>query len=138
MKADRFKIGCVFKYPYKWHYTAGQDIDPKQRPVCMILRIPSSTGGERIAIVPISDRPTPGEGLSIEVPLEEAAAAGLNPSRRAFIHLNEVNFDRIENSYSFNPNARILGRFSKVFIERMTRQLVDNIKNKRITATGRI
>jgi hypothetical protein len=137
MKTDRFKTGCVFKYPFKWRYASGRDAEPKDRPVCMVLRVPHPSDIERIAIVPISDRAMAEDGLSVELPRVELVAAGLNSARRAFVHLNQVNFDRIDNSFSFNPNARILGRFSKSFIAQITRQLVANIKNKRVTTIDR-
>ena len=137
MKTDRFKTGCVFKYPFKWRSAASRDAEPKDRPVCMVLRVSHPSGFERIAVVAISDRAMADDGSSIELPSTELVAAGLNPARRAFVHLNEVNFDRIDNSFSFNPNARVLGRFSKNFIAHISRQLVANIKNKRVTTIDR-
>ncbi len=137
MKTDRFKAGCVFRYPYKWRHQEGRDAEPKDRPECVVLRIPHPSGVERIAVVPTSDNPVAGEGLSIELPPLELAAAGLNSARRAYIHLHEVNFDRIENSFSFNPNARILGRFGKKFIALVVKQLAANIRAKRVTSIDR-
>lgn len=131
MKAERFKHGHVFKYPYKWQYMVSKEEQPKERPVCMVLKIERPVGGSAVAIVPISDRPTDEPGLSLEVPTDEAAMAGLSAFRRAHVHVNELNLDRTWNSYSFNPNTRIMGRFSKAFTSRISRQLVDNIKNGR-------
>jgi hypothetical protein len=138
MKSDRFKQGHVFRYPFRWKHEDGRaQAEPKQRPVCLVLKLPRPNGITGLAILPISDQPPEESVLGIEIPRHEIEAAGLSHFRNAYVHLREINIDRAENSYSFNPNTTILGRFSRMFLERIARQLVENIKANRVTRIDR-
>lgn len=129
MTTKRFALGQVFRYSYKWAHAPNLD-EPKERPACLVLKI-GGPGGVKLAIVAISDQPSREEGLSIEIPQVEIARAGLSSHRSAYIQLSEVNLDRLENSHTFNPRAKILDSFSKSFVSLIGKKLAANIRSKR-------
>jgi hypothetical protein len=138
MKAKDFQQGDVFKYPYRWQYEMHKpDDNQKELPVCLALKVERKPGLTQLAILAISDQPNVDPSLSIPIPQTELELSGLSQFRKAFVHVSEVNFDRRENSYSFNPSAKILGRFSKIFLQRVAAQLIINVTEKRATIIER-
>jgi hypothetical protein len=138
MKTKAFRQGDVFKYPYLWfHQSAETNENPKDRPACLALKLEKMPGLTVLAILSISDQPNSDPAMSIEVPSQEIASSGLSEFRKAFIHLSEVNLDHQENSFSFNPNTKIMGQFSKKFIQTIGAQLALNMRAKRVTIIKR-
>lgn len=133
MTTKEVQQGDIFKYPYLWKHELNKPADhQKERPVCLTLKLERQPGMTVLALLPISDQPNTDQTLSIPVPPSELKLSGLSQFREAYVHLSEVNFDRRENSYSFNPNAKVLGRFSKDFLQRVAKQLIININEKRV------
>jgi hypothetical protein len=123
--------GAVLKYPYKWRRETPEDPPPKQRPVCVIFEIRMPDGNMSLAIVAISDKPNRTRGMSLEIPPEEFPGAGLSQFRVAFVHLDQYNIDRRDNSYNFNPKVKPMGAFSTRFTARIAAELAANIRAKR-------
>jgi hypothetical protein len=133
MTTKEVQQGDIFKYPYRWKHELNKPVDhQKERPVCLTLKLERKPGLTVLALLPISDQPNADQTLSIRVPQDELKLSGLSQFREAYVHLSEVNFDRRENSYTFNPRAKVLGRFSKDFLQRVAKQLIINIKDERV------
>jgi hypothetical protein len=133
MKAKAFQQGDVLKYPYRWRHQEAKPLDHhKDRPVCIALQIEREPGVNFIALLPISDQPNTDKNMTLKIPASELRLAGLSEFRDGYIHLSEVNLDRLQNSFSFNPKTKILGRFSKGFIQVVAKRLAENIRAKRI------
>jgi hypothetical protein len=137
MTNDGFELGSVFKYPYRWRHQIGLASEAKDRTACLLLKFNVNASETRVAIVAISDRSSPDAHACIEVPQSEIELAGLSHHRQAFVHLDEMNVDDWLRSYTFNPNARVMGKFSRPFISRLSRQLAENIRAKRVARIDR-
>jgi hypothetical protein len=133
MTTKEVQQGDIFKYAYRWKHELNKPADhQKERPVCLTLKLERKPGLTALALLPISDQPNTDRALSIPVLPSELKLSGLSQFREAYVHLSEVNFDRHENSYTFNPRAKVIGRFSKDFLQRIAKQLIINIKEKRV------
>jgi hypothetical protein len=67
---------------------------------------------------------------AIELTSEDMKSAGLKTSRRAYVHLGEVNIDRPTNMLNFPPGMKVWGRLTERTLYRITEQLVENLKAK--------
>ncbi len=80
-----------------------------------------------MAILPIGDLQGDDPSKFITVPPQEIKRAGMQMGRRAFIHIDEYNYDELPTSYYYQPNQKPLGKFSKgftqVIIDAMLRRL---------------
>ena len=130
--------GSVFSYPYKWRPEDPEEPQPKNRPVCLVLEVSTTSGMFLLVIAAISDRRNESRGLSIPIPAEELKHAGLSEDRLAFVHLDQYNIDRRQNSQIYNPNARNLGFFSPAFTARIAGLLAENIRDGRAKRINRI
>jgi hypothetical protein len=121
---SRLRSGCVVRYPYLWAREAerGETEGRKERPTAVALLL---RRGESVAVMllPISTSP-PVEGRwAIEIPQREKQRAGLDPLRRQWLVLDEMNQDRLEDSYYLHPTA-IIGAFSRGFIGPVIGQVI--------------
>ena len=90
--------------------------------------------GRLLIVTAISDRQT---GMAIEISAPERKLGGLRIDRPAFLHLDEYNIDPLVGSFDRHPRPRVLGRFSRQFMNKVTRQLADNIKAGRSKGNDR-
>lgn len=135
MTIDRFRRGTVISYPYRWQHLL---IDhPKERPVCVAINMLDRNGKTVLALVAISDQKGSSEEGSIELTREDLKSAGLASARRAFVHLGEVNLDRPSNLLNLPPGAKVWGRLTEQTLHRVSAQLVENLKAKKVVVINR-
>ena len=122
--------GTVLKYPYVWRGSPGAP-EPKLRTACLMFKKALATGNTAIVIVSISDMPGPAPDFCIAIPSHEMERGGLSAFRNAFVHLDQYNVDQAENSFHYNPAARVMGTFSAQFVARLAKILADAIRSGR-------
>jgi hypothetical protein len=121
--------GTVFHYPYLWGYEEDAGIEhAKDRTSCLAISTIGQGGIVFLVIVAISDQASDDVMASLEVPETEIRRAGLNPGRKAYVHVNECNIDPLDLSWNFNPNAKQLGRFGKSFTEKIVASIARNLR----------
>lgn len=122
MTSREFRSGDVIQYPYlwKWQRERGETEGRKQRPVCVVVAVRSPRDDlTHLALLAISSRPPVGDGAAVEIPEIECRRAGLSEFKRAWISINEYNYDVAERSFYLEARQVILGRFSKSFMMRL-------------------
>ncbi|SCB51272.1 hypothetical protein [Rhizobium lusitanum] len=109
--------GSVFQYPYlwKWQQDRGETEGRKERPVCMMLAIPRGKQTHLILLA-ISGTPPRSDQTALEIPALERRRSGLREWKDGWITVSEYNYDVAETSFYYDPNAEILGQFSKAFL----------------------
>ena len=118
--ADIPASGSVFRYPYLWAWQrdSGETEGRKSRPVCMVLAI--SKGAQTpLVILAISGTPPRADQTALEIPQLECRRAGIRDWKGAWITVSEFNHDIAEASYYYDPNAELLGSFSKGFLAKV-------------------
>jgi hypothetical protein len=135
MTVDPFRRGTVLSYPYEWQHS--QIESPKDRPVCVAIHMLDRNGKTVLALAAISDQKGSAPHGSIELTSEDMKNAGLKTSRRAYVHLGEVNVDRPTNMLNFPPGMRVWGRLTEQTLYRITEQLVENLKAKTVVVINR-
>lgn len=129
MTSDTPQSGTVFYYPYLWGYEEDEGVEnPKDRTSCLVMRATGQGGAVFLVIAAISDQPSSEAMSSLEVPETEIRRAGLNPGRKAFVHVHECNIDPIGLSWNFNAKAPQLGRLGKSFTERIVASIAHNLR----------
>lgn len=112
--------GSIIRYPYMWHwqYESGETEGRKERPVCMMLAIPR---GEEthLVLLAISGTPPRYDHTALEIPPLECRRSGIREWKESWITVSEFNYDIAERSYYYDPNAEVLGTFSKGFLARI-------------------
>jgi hypothetical protein len=66
--------------------------------------------------------------MALEIPAPEHRLGGPGVDSPAFLHLDEYNIDPLVVSFDRHPKPRVLGRFSRQFMNRATQQFAGNIK----------
>ena len=128
--SDTFKSGDVIRYPYLWHWqhAAGRMNAEKDRPVCLALALPDKNKAlTHLIIVAISGTAPLPEQRAIEIPDLEIKRAGLSAYKRAWLSVGEYNYDIAEKSFFFEPDQRLRGHFSNVFLQRILREVRQTI-----------
>ena len=120
--SDDLRTGAVVNYPYlwRWQQERGETEGRKERPVCVVLAV-RAEGLTHLALLAISSRSPDADQVAIEVPEMECKRAGLSELKRAWITVSEYNYDIAERSFYLDPNAPILGRFSRSFMMQLAR-----------------
>jgi hypothetical protein len=110
--ADTSANGSIIHYPYLWTWQRdkGETEERKVRPVCMVLAIPKGNQTNLILLA-ISGTPPRSDQTALEIPQLE--------SRRAGIREWKFNHDIAEQSFYYDPNAEVLGSFSKGFLAKI-------------------
>src|SRR5687768_11406342 len=134
MNFERFVTGTVFTYPYLWGHQAarGETEGRKDRPVVVGFRLRQKHGFERLVILPITTKMPDASRFCSEIPDNEKRRAGLDPSMRLWIILDDANSDTIEQSYYFRSQEP-LGRFSKSYFVPLMQQLITRRENIAVT-----
>jgi hypothetical protein len=112
--------GSVLVYPYLWRWQAdkGETEGRKERPVCLLLAVPSDTV-THVLLLAISSTPPRSDQTALPIPALECRRAGLSDWKEAWITVSEFNYDVAETSYYLDPNAEVLGRFSPGFLSKI-------------------
>ncbi len=117
-----FRPGDVIAYPYlwKWQSARGETEGRKTRPVCVVIAVANPRDGlTHLAMLAISSSPPVAEGMALEVPEIECRRAGLSDLKRAWVSINEYNYDIAEHSFYLEAQPEPSGRFSKPFMMRL-------------------
>jgi len=86
-------------------------------PVCMVLAIPKGNQTNLILLA-ISGTAPRSDQTALEIPQLECRRAGIREWKDAWVTVSEFNHDIAEQSFYYDPNAEILGSFSKGFLRR--------------------
>ena len=136
MSYDDIQTACVIRYPYLWVREAhqGETEGRKDRPVAVGVRVPRAEG-DLLLLFPITTKEPEATRFASEIPLLEKRRAGLDPSLRLWIVLDEYNTDVVGQSYYLEPEQPI-GRFSKAFFLPLVRAFI--ARRKSLTGISRI
>lgn len=101
MAFESLVTGAIFRYPYLRKHQAGRGETEgrKDRPVAVALRIGRVDGLETIVLIPITSKMPEAGRNATEIPEIEKRRAGLDPSMRLWIMLDEANMDVLGKSY---------------------------------------
>ena len=136
---DAFRAGAIFRYPYLWFWqdAKGETAGRKERPVCVIM--PVKHGGlTHLLLLPISSQPPADVNrLAVEITPLEARRAGLDHSKRAWISLDDLNYDIVEKSHCFDPSKGPTGFYSEAFTQDVGRRLKVLLREKRARIVDR-
>ena len=124
MSFEQILTGTVIRYPYLWAREAhsGETEGRKERPVAVGVRI-SRPDGDLILLFPITTKEPGSARFSAELPAIEKKRAGLDPTLRLWLVLDEFNTDVVGRSFYLEPVSPI-GRFSKAFFLPLLREFV--------------
>ena len=124
MSFERILTGAVIRYPYLWAREAhdGETEGRKDRPVAVGLRL-ARVNGDLIILFPITSREPETARFSAELPAIEKRRAGLDPTLRLWLILDEFNTDIVGRSFYLEPIPPI-GRLSKAFFLPLLREFV--------------
>ena len=84
----------------------------------MVLAIPKGNQTNLILLA-ISGSPPRSDQSALEIPQLECRRAGIRDWKDAWITVSEFNHDIAEQSFYYDPNAEVLGSFSKGFLARI-------------------
>jgi hypothetical protein len=121
---EQILTGTVIRYPYLWAREArdGETEGRKDRPVAVGVRL-GRMDGDLILLFPITSRQPETARFSVEIPAIEKRRAGLDPTLRLWLILDEFNTDVVGRSFYLEPIPPI-GRFSKAFFLPLLREFV--------------
>ena len=124
MSFEQILTGAVIRYPYLWAREAhgGETEGRKDRPVAVGVRL-GRLDGDLILLFPITSREPETARFSVELPAIEKRRAGLDPTLRLWLILDEFNTDVVGRSFYLDPVPPI-GRFSKAFFLPLLREFV--------------
>ena len=112
--------GSVISYSYlwKWQYDRGETEGRKNRPACLVLKIPRA-GKTHLVLLAISGTPPQGDQIALSIPDLERQRAGLKDFKEAWITVSEYNYDIAEDSFYFDSSAEALGKFGPSFLSKI-------------------
>jgi hypothetical protein len=84
----------------------------------MVLAIPKGAQ-THLVILAISGTPPRSDQTALEIPQLECRRAGIRDWKDAWITVSEFNHDIAEASFYYDPNAELLGSFSKGFLAKV-------------------
>jgi len=121
---EQIRTGTVIRYPYLWAREAhhGETEGRKDRPVAVGVRL-GRIDGDLILLFPITSKEPETARFSAEIPAIEKRRAGLDPTLRLWVILDEFNTDVIGRSFYLEPIPPI-GRFSKAFFLPLLKEFV--------------
>jgi hypothetical protein len=121
---EQILTGTVIRYPYLWAREArdGETEGRKDRPVAVGVRL-GRMDGDLILLFPVASRQPETARFSVEIPAIEKRRAGLDPTLRLWLILDEFNTDVVGRSFYLEPIPPI-GRFSKAFFLPLLREFV--------------
>lgn len=122
---DEFRTASVIAYPYLWARQAasGETAGRKERPTAVALRLPGVDGHDTLILLPITSQPPTPSQKAFEIPETEKRRAGLDPTMRLWIVIDEYNADVIGKSFHLEPQSP-LGEFSRAFFLPVARAFI--------------
>jgi hypothetical protein len=122
-RTSRPRRGDIVRYPYLWadQQERGEVAGRKSRPACLVLRLrdPREDVHHLMLVAITSKQPTPPR-QALEIPDTERVRAGLTRYARAWIIIDEYNYDIEEESWFFEPAEERLGEFGEPFLRQVT------------------
>lgn len=100
----------------------------------MMLAIPKGMQ-THLVILAISGSPPRSDQTALEIPQLECRRAGIREWKDAWITVSEFNHDIAEVSFCYDPNAEVLGTFSKGFLARIAAAFKPFLPSARIGRT---
>ena len=112
--------GSVITYPYLWNWRhgRGETEGRKNRPACLVLKIPRA-GKKHLVLFAISGTPPQSDQIALSIPDLERQRAGLKDFKEAWITVSEYNYDTAEDSFYFDSSAEALGKFGPSFLSKI-------------------
>jgi len=122
MTNHRYRPGHIVDYAYLWQWQQerGESDGRKRRPVCVVAAVRGARDGlTHLALLAITTS-RPGEGrTAVEIPEMECRRAGLSGVKRAWVVVDEYNYDIAERSWYLEPVAEDGCRLSKPFMAKL-------------------
>jgi hypothetical protein len=117
------RIGDVYYYPYIWARQGDDSLAEKDRPCCVVLRLPVKLDGVDVFLLAISTTGFPGDGDGLLIPPEEIARiAGLDATTAHWLTTSEFNETAHETKVFRDSEYR--GTFSVTFMKDKVRPKV--------------
>ncbi|CDM62723.1 hypothetical protein [Rhizobium favelukesii] len=118
--ADTSANGSIIRYP---HLSTWQRDNRRNRGTEGTPGLHGSGNPERQPDKPYPTgclrHPAPLRSTALEIPQLECRRAGIREWKDAWITVSEFNHDVAEQSFYFDPNAEVLGSFSKGFLAKI-------------------
>jgi hypothetical protein len=128
--------GDVIVYPYRWVSERDEDRSPdgsKDRPCCLVLLISDAAGRPTIILAPISSKPPHAGQVALEIPETERRRAGLGKYPQAWVYVDEVNADLLNESWYLQPQTP-LGSFGRSYLAKIAAGVRANVgKGRAVT-----
>ena len=115
------QTGAIIVYPYLWRWQRerGETEGRKDRPVCVVLKVHGADGLTHLALLAISSQPPAAGRVAIEVPDIERRRGGLSDLKRAWVIVDEYNYDIAQRSFYLETDRPALGCFSRSFMMKL-------------------
>lgn len=127
-----YRPGQIVDYPYLWQWQQerGESDGRKPRPVCIVAAVRGARDGNtHLALLAITTS-RPGEGrTAMEIPEIECRRAGLAGVKRAWVVVDEYNYDVAERSWYLEPEPRGDRRLSKPFMMKVAQAFAAASRN---------
>ena len=122
--------GDVWRYDYLWRrqHARGETAGRKPRPVAVVAVVVREGDSTDLFLLPITSSPPGLDRLAIEIPEMERRRAALD-DKSLWIIFDEYNHDVLEDSYVFDPNARI-GGFGAAFHASLLRLFASSARER--------
>jgi hypothetical protein len=140
MTRNKRQPGDIVLYPYLWANQQGNSETEgrKTRPTCLVLRLHDIKADlHHLMLVAITSREPDTSTVAVEVPDTERMRAGLTRYPRAWVIVDEYNYDIEEQSWFFDSSRAPLGQFSEPFLRQVTDALRGEMRKgvKRVDRT---
>jgi hypothetical protein len=125
--------GDIIDYPYRWADEAASDRAPegaKDRPCCVVLANARTDGQTELFLAAISSKPPLSFQVALEVPEIERRRAGLGKYDRAWVYVDEMNRDVLEQSWYVAADVVPIGAFSTKFVRLVSDQLAQHASRR--------
>jgi hypothetical protein len=114
--------GTVVAYDYlwRWQHERGEVEGRKEKPACVAISLVHPvTKQTHLVLLAISSQEPRDPNDALEIPQMECRRAGLSDLKRAWVTINEYNYDIAETSYYFDQDRAPLGRLGRAFMKQV-------------------
>ena len=134
MTFERFQTGTIFRYSYLWGREAekGETEGRKERPVAVAIRLRGPDGRDRFILFPITTKMPQTDRFASEIPDREKRRAGLDPDKRLWIVLDDVNTDQIGKSF-YLRDQEPLGQLSRSYFLPLVQEFITRKESAKAT-----
>lgn len=124
--------GSIIEYPYLWsdQDRRGETEGRKHRPVCVALTVRSSQSEHHVLLLAVSGQAPRPDQAALAIPEIERRRAGLTRYPAAWITTSEYNYDILERSFYYDPNAAVLGALSQSFMAKVATELRERLRRR--------